>query len=213
MGNYPSMGTGGGEIIGALEFNMCKNSCCFCCDAWYGCANPCCKGLATPSGPEWEAAKPGFKVLLDEAYHIADKDVAKCCACCNDVFAMKSALDEKWTGRANEFLAQHKLKVEVHAFYTSDGKNTTPVQAAASCPRPRPAMLPSLTLHAALAFRSTWSSNSARSRLSDCRTPSARPFDRRRALLASFMQRPVAPCTAGPLIRRARPVVWHCACE
>ena len=74
----------------------------------------------------WEAAAPGFKVLLDEAGHICQKEVPKSCGCCNDVMKMKTALDEKWTERASDFLKEYGLTVEVCAFFTSDGKNTSP---------------------------------------------------------------------------------------
>ena len=42
------------------------------------------------------------------------------------IFKIKAALDAEWLSRANTYLATHNLHVEVCAFYTSDGKNTTP---------------------------------------------------------------------------------------
>ena len=132
MGNYPSMGSKGGTVVGALELNLCKDSCCMCAPAWNGCCmgsnacKSCCPGLVSPNGPEWEAAQAGFKVLQDEAYHIAMVEAPKRCGCCSDVFTIKRLLDEKWTERANEFLKEHGLSVEVCAFFTSDGKSSSP---------------------------------------------------------------------------------------
>jgi len=132
MGNTPSLGDDGGHVIGALELNQCKDcGCCtvsFCPD-WEGCdtCKGCCPGIASPSGPEWDAASPGFAPLLEEATVICFKESPKSCGgCCPDVFAMKRILDEKWTGRANEYLKTHNLEVKVLAFVTSDGKSSSP---------------------------------------------------------------------------------------
>ena len=40
--------------------------------------------------------------------------------------ASKASLDKDWTTRANAVLGKQGLSVEVCAFYTSDGKNTSP---------------------------------------------------------------------------------------
>merc|ERR1711924_162455 len=123
MGNYPSMGTKGGTVIGALEIN----NCCICPGTRHGgCCTCCCPGLASPSGLEWDSAKPGFEPMLKEAAHIAHNQAAKGCCGCHDVFNQKSKLDAEWTPKANEFLGQHGLSVEVCAFVTSDGKNAHP---------------------------------------------------------------------------------------
>ena len=126
MGNYPSFGSQGGTVIGSLELNVCyENPCCKCGGGpWYNC-NPCgacCPGVAPPKGEEWEKAKDGFEVFLTEAATTAFKTGG----CCMDVFKVKTALDADWTTRANTYLATHGLQVEVCAFYTSDGKSTSP---------------------------------------------------------------------------------------
>lgn len=128
MGNYPSMGTKGGTVIGSLELNLCKDSCCMCAPTWNtaGCcqcqAMMCCPGMALPSGAEWEAAKGGFDPFLDEAAAICKKHNS----CCADIHAMKSSLDADWLNRANDYLSAHGLQVEVCAFWTSDGKSSSP---------------------------------------------------------------------------------------
>ena len=129
MGNYPSMGTAGGTVVGAMELNLCYNcpgGICKQCGLWNNCCAdtfcPCCGGITTPKGPEWEAAKEGFKPLMEEAGVIA----LKASGCCSDVFGMKKVLDAEWTDRANTYLATHGLKVEVCAFYTSNGKSAEP---------------------------------------------------------------------------------------
>jgi len=130
MGNYPSMGTEGGTVVGALELNICYDCPLPCCQIggpWNNCCADkccpsCCPGLKSPHGAEWEAASAGFEVFLSEAYTTA-KGVG---GCCTDVFKIKAALDAEWTGRANTYLATHGLKLEVCAFYTSDGKSSTP---------------------------------------------------------------------------------------
>ena len=126
MGNYPSMGTQGGTVIGALEFNACYDMpCCKPCGPWNSanCMNcPCCPGLKAPAGPEWEAAQEGFAPFLEEA----TATCVKAGGCCSDPFKQKAALDADWTGRANTYLATHKLKLEVFAFYTSNGKSAEP---------------------------------------------------------------------------------------
>ena len=125
MGNYPSFGSKGGTVIGSLELNICYDTpCCKCGSPWYNC-NPCgacCPGVAPPKGPEWEKAKEGFEPFLAEAATTA----LKVGGCCMDVFKAKKALDGDWTDRANGYLGQHGLSVEVCAFYTSDGKSATP---------------------------------------------------------------------------------------
>ena len=137
MGNYPSMGTKGGTVIGGLELNICYDMpCCKCGGPWYNCCSnmPCCKGLQAPTGPEWEKAKDGFAPFLEEGAAIAFKSGAPlscvqggCVQCgCMDVFKAKAALDADWTNRANTYLADHGLQVEVCAFYVSDGKSSTP---------------------------------------------------------------------------------------
>ena len=89
---------------------------------------------STPTGPEWEKAKDGFAPFLEEGAAIAFKSGAPlscvqggCVQCgCMDVFKAKAALDADWTNRANTYLADHGLQVEVCAFYVSDGKSSTP---------------------------------------------------------------------------------------
>ena len=127
MGNYPSMGSSGGTVVGALELNLCGNT--FpCCGTWNNCCAdtfcPCCPGITSPKGPEWDAAAEGFKPFLEEASAVTYKSIS--CGCCVDVFKAKANLDGDWTARANTYLGQHGLKVEVCAFYTSDGKSSTP---------------------------------------------------------------------------------------
>ena len=133
MGNYPSMGTKGGTVIGGLELNIqCFNCISYsympCCGGpWYNCCtfaieSTCCKGFQAPTGPEWEKAKDGFAPFLEEGAAIAFKSGG----CCMDVFKAKAALDADWTNRANTYLADHGLQVEVCAFYVSDGKSSTP---------------------------------------------------------------------------------------
>jgi len=132
MGNYPSIGSRGGTVIGALELNLCGGgpcAMCKCCGKWNNCCAdtfcPCCPGVTSPKGPEWEAAKEGFAPFMEEAATVAYEKAIRC-GCCNDVMMAKQLLDADWTSRANAYLAQHGLSVEVCAFYTSDGKNTTP---------------------------------------------------------------------------------------
>ena len=128
MGNYPSMGTKGGTVIGGLELNICYDMpCCKCGGPWYNCCtfaieSTCCKGFQAPTGPEWEKAKDGFAPFLEEGAATAFKSGG----CCMDVFKAKAALDADWTNRANTYLADHGLQVEVCAYYTSDGKSSTP---------------------------------------------------------------------------------------
>ncbi len=114
------------QVIGAYELDVCYNMpCCKCGGPWHNCTAaccPCCKGLAKPSGPEWEAAEAGFEPFLAEAATTA----FKVGGCCMDVFKVKANLDADWTTRANTYLATHGLKVEVCAFYTSDGKSAHP---------------------------------------------------------------------------------------
>ena len=127
MGNYPSMGTKGGTVIGGLELNICYDMpCCKCGGPWYNCCSnmPCCKGLQAPTGPEWEKAKDGFAPFLEEGAATAFESRQD--GCQNDVFKAKAALDADWTNRANTYLADHGLQVEVCAYYTSDGKSSTP---------------------------------------------------------------------------------------
>lgn len=85
---------------------------------------PCCKPLRAPSGPEWEAvlATGDWPRMLAEA----EKLCAAKAGCCSDVFKMKAELDASWLSQANGFLDSHGLRVEVLAFYTSDGKSSTP---------------------------------------------------------------------------------------
>ena len=140
MGNYPSMGTKGGTVIGGFELNFCYDACDGECNAqggpWYNCCKvlpigicegACCKGIQAPTGPEWEKAKDGFAPFLEEGAAIAFEAHLKACGgCCMDVFKAKAALDADWTNRANTYLADHGLQVEVCAFYVSDGKSSTP---------------------------------------------------------------------------------------
>merc|ERR1719313_1892884 len=112
MGNYPSLGSKGGTVIGALELNICYDvPCCKMCGGpWYNCCEcrMCCPGTAKPIGPEWDAAKEGFKPMLDEAATIALKSGG----CCFNCFRAKDSLDEDWTKRADEYLGKHGLAVE-----------------------------------------------------------------------------------------------------
>jgi len=111
---------GGPDIVGAFELNICGS----CGPAWNSCAicNCCCPGMKPPSGPEWDAAGPGFEPLLAEAHAICSKYNG----CCPQVHKMKADLDANWVSKANEYLGEHKLKVETFAFYTSDGKSAQP---------------------------------------------------------------------------------------
>ena len=127
MGNYPSMGTKGGTVVGALELNICyRTPCCKCRGPWDSkCCEvfcPCCPGMHSPTGAEWEAAKEGFTPFLEEAATTA----FKVGGCCMNVFNVKKELDKDWTNRANTYLATHGLTLEVCAYYTSDGKSTHP---------------------------------------------------------------------------------------
>ena len=79
---------------------------------------------STPTGPEWEKAKDGFAPFLEEGAATAFE--SRQSGCQNDVFKAKAALDADWTNRANTYLADHGLQVEVCAFYVSDGKSSTP---------------------------------------------------------------------------------------
>ena len=133
MGNYPSMGTKGGTVIGGFELNFCYDACDGECNAgggpWYNCCKvlpigmcdgACCKGIQAPTGPEWEKAKDGFAPFLEEGAATAFESRQD--GCQNDVFKAKAALDADWTNRANTYLADHGLQVEVCAFYTSAGE-------------------------------------------------------------------------------------------
>ena len=81
MGNYPSMGSKGGTVVGALELNLCL-TCPGCggCGAWNpaccpcmpGACDKCCPGLKAPAGPEWDAVKDEFAPLLEEVGGPAD---------------------------------------------------------------------------------------------------------------------------------------------
>ena len=86
------------------------------------------KALSPPSGPEWDAviAAGEWPRLKAEADKIACAAPKGCGGCCEDIFKMKKALDEQWTPKANEELNKHGLKVEIIAFYTSDGKSSHP---------------------------------------------------------------------------------------
>merc|ERR1712216_716735 len=104
---------------------MCPT--CFpCCGKWHG-GCPCRPAVAYPKGDEWEEAYLGFQPMLDDASNIALKEApgSKCCGC-PDVHEMKRVLDADWTTKANDYLSEHKLGVEVCAFYTSDGHGATP---------------------------------------------------------------------------------------
>ena len=135
MGNYPSMGTKGGTVIGGLELNISYSYMPCCGGPWYNCCtfaieSTCCKGFQAPTGPEWEKAKDGFAPFLEEGAAIAFKSGAPLSCVqggrvqcgCMDVFKAKAALDADWTNRANTYLADHGLQVEVCAFYTSAGE-------------------------------------------------------------------------------------------
>ena len=129
MGNYPSMGTKGGTVIGGLELNISYSYMPCCGGPWYNCCtfaieSTCCKGFQAPTGPEWEKAKDGFAPFLEEGAATAFE--SRQSGCQNDVFKAKAALDADWTNRANTYLADHGLQVEVCAFYVSDGKSSTP---------------------------------------------------------------------------------------
>lgn len=112
MGNWPSRGA---DVVGNFHFNNCKG----CGPQW----NDCCMSGKPPSGPEWEAAKPTFLPLLEEAYAICDKNNG----CCPSIEKMKTDLEADWTAKANEALHPHGLKVEICAFYQ---------YSARSCPDP-----------------------------------------------------------------------------
>jgi len=115
-------------VVGGMELNMCLD--CpigICGSAWHSCSCcGCCPGLKAPSGPEWDAAAAGFEPFKEECVKICFDKASSCCCNCPDCFKMKANLDADWTNRANEYLKAHGLKVEVHAFYTSDGKSSTP---------------------------------------------------------------------------------------
>ena len=83
MGNYPSMGTKGGTVIGGLELNISYSYMPCCGGPWYNCCtfaieSTCCKGFQAPTGPEWEKAKDGFAPFLEEGAAIAFKS-GGCC--------------------------------------------------------------------------------------------------------------------------------------
>ena len=44
----------------------------------------------------------------------------------NDLAQMKAELDAQWLSKANGFLGDKGMYCEVLAFYTSDGKSSTP---------------------------------------------------------------------------------------
>ena len=114
------------DAIGVLQYNVC--SCCpggdtftpGCCPCEVG----CCKAIGPPSGPEWDAviANAEWPRIKAEAEKLAKANGG----CCTDVFKIKRVLDEQWLAEANTFLGAKGLKVEVLAFYTSDGKSSTP---------------------------------------------------------------------------------------
>ena len=132
MGNTPSLSK---DAIGALKYEICtccpgggtfaKNDMCCCC---------CPQAVRGPSGPEWDAviASGEWPRFQKDAETIAAASPKSCMGCCEDVFKMKADLDEQWLSTANEFLGTHGLRVEVLAFYTSDGKSSTPVRARMS---------------------------------------------------------------------------------
>jgi hypothetical protein len=72
-------------VIGALEFNTCSECSCLpcCAKTWAGnnCCKGCCPGMSTPTGPEWEAAQPGFQTFLDEAATVGSAAGKGCCNC------------------------------------------------------------------------------------------------------------------------------------
>ena len=92
------------------------------------CCMPCCKAVAPPKGPEWDAvvATGDWPRILAEANAIANKVPKSCGGCCPDIFKMKAELDAQWLSKANGFLQPHGLSCEILAFYTSDGKSSTP---------------------------------------------------------------------------------------
>lgn len=98
-----------------------------CAPKWASCCpRACCPGVASPAGPEWDKAQAGFTAFLEEAYELAIHKTPHGCCGCHDVFKIKATLDGEWTARADAYLAEHGLQVEVCAFYTSDGKSTSP---------------------------------------------------------------------------------------
>ena len=125
MGNYPSVSA---NSVGVFQFGICAccpgggqfnavNTCC---------CMPCCKPLRPPSGPEWDKVDQGeWAIMIAEAAQIANS-TPKGCGCCLDVFKIKAELDAQWLSKANGFLDGSGLYCEVLAFYTSDGKSSTP---------------------------------------------------------------------------------------
>ena len=138
MGNYPSMGTKGGTVIGGLELNISYSY------------MPCCGGrgttaarlrlralaarASTPTGPEWEKAKDGFAPFLEEGAAIAFKSGAPL-SCVQGGCVQCGCMDAvQGEGRARRGLDQPREHVPRRprpsgrdcAFYVSDGKSSTP---------------------------------------------------------------------------------------
>ena len=140
MGNYPSIGSRGGTVIGALELNLCGGgpcAMCKCCGKWNNCCAdtfcPCCPGVTSPKGPEWEAAKEGFAPFMEEAATVAYEKAIRC-GCCNDVMMAKQLLDADWTSRANAYLAQVCLaRPPTAATHTRRLLSTPPFDSRARC--------------------------------------------------------------------------------
>ena len=81
-----------------------------------------------PSGPEYEAAEPGFAPLLEEAGVLCERAPTGCgCFRCPDLQNMKRALEEDgskepaWLKKANQYLGQYGLRVDVCTWVSGTG--------------------------------------------------------------------------------------------
>jgi hypothetical protein len=87
----------------------------------------CCQSSsdAFPRGPEWLVAEPGFAPLLDDAKHIAaslpesDRESSDIGSRAKSI---KSVLDTVWVAKANAYLSQYNLRLEVFCWVTTDDK-------------------------------------------------------------------------------------------
>ena len=70
MGNYPSMGSQGGTVIGSLELNICADcACCKAMDPWYNCCTKdvcgaCCPGVTVCAASLHQRPSPARAALF-----------------------------------------------------------------------------------------------------------------------------------------------------
>ena len=110
---------GAGEGIGKMVFR--GSGLCDCRPPWRF-SNKCCDGKK-PSGPEWEAAEPEFKQLIQEVDECVDLS-SKCCGSADAHSALSQLRSSGWEHRANECLKKHGLccGLRVDYVYVSNGQ-------------------------------------------------------------------------------------------